>query len=85
MSRYVVINNPNLIETYEDDRGRDRLSNLTLKQMPVFIRELREWMFENQHQIKSIQTTLMVESYRYAVALEFHDEREALVFRLRWL
>lgn len=83
MSRYVCLNNPRLIEDYEIEN--DRNGNLTLKQMPVFIPELRDWFHANRHQIKSIQTTLMVESYRYAVALEFHDEREALVFRLKWL
>ena len=83
MSRYVLITKPELIVDYENQR--DYLGNPTLKQMPLFIRELREWLFENQHQIKSISTTLMVENYRYAVGLEFHDEREALVFRLRWL
>ena len=83
MSRYVLITKPELIVDYEN--SRDYLGNPTLKQMPLFIPELREWLFENQHQIKSISTTLMVETYRYAVGLEFHDEREALVFRLRWL
>jgi hypothetical protein len=83
MSRYVLITKPELIVDYEN--SRDYLDNPTLKQMPIFTPELREWLFENQHQIKSISTTLMVENYRYAVALEFHDEREALVFRLRWL
>ena len=82
MSRYVLINKPELIVDYENERV---LGEIGLKQMPIFAPELREWFFENQHQIKSVSTTLMVESYRYAVALEFHDEREALVFRLRWL
>jgi len=83
MSRYVLINKPELIVDYENER--DYKGEISLKQMPIFAPELREWMFENKHQIKSIQTTLMVESYRYAVELEFHDAREALVFRLRWL
>jgi len=83
MSRYVLINKPELIVDYENER--DYKGEISLKQMPVFIRELREWFHENHHLIKSIQTTLMVESYRYAVALEFYDAREALVFRLRWL
>jgi hypothetical protein len=83
MSRYVLINKPELIIDYEN--SRDYLGNPTIKQMPLFTRELREWLIENQHQIKNISTTLMAENYRYAVGLEFHDEREALVFRLRWL
>lgn len=83
MSRYVYLNNPRLIEDY--DYESDHKGQPTLKQIPVFIPELRDWFHANRHQIKSIHTTLMVESYRYAVALEFHDEREALVFRLKWL
>ena len=83
MSRYVLITKPELIVDYENQR--DYLGTPTLKQMPLFTSELREWLIENQHQIKSISTTLMVETYRYAVGLEFHDEREALVFRLKWL
>jgi len=83
MSRYVLINKPELIVDYENER--DYKGELTLKQMPLFKPELREWFHENFHLIKSVQTTLMVESYRYAVALEFYDAREALVFRLRWL
>ena len=82
MSRYVLLNKPELIVDYENERV---LGEIGLKQMPIFAPELREWFFENQHQIKSVSTTLMVESYRYAVALEFYDEREALVFRLKWL
>ena len=83
MSRYVVINKPELIVDYENES--DYKGDFTLKQMPIFAPELREWFHENAHLIKSISTTLMVESYRYVVALEFYDEREALVFRLRWL
>jgi hypothetical protein len=83
MSRYVLINKPELIIGYEDHR--DYKGNPTLRQMPLFKPELREWFRENAHLIKSISTTLMIESYRYAVALEFYDAREALVFRLRWL
>ena len=83
MSRYVLITKPELIVDYENER--DYLGNPTIKQMPIFSPELREWFRENYHQIKSISTTLMVENYRYAVGLEFHDEREALVFRLKWL
>jgi hypothetical protein len=83
MSRYVLLNKPELIIDYENER--DYKGDPTIKQMPIFAPELREWFHENQHQIKSVSTTLMVESYRYAVGLEFYDEREALVFRLRWL
>jgi hypothetical protein len=83
MSRYVLINNPKLIIDYENER--DYKGELTLKQMPIFAPKLREWFQENLHLIKSVQTTLMIESYRYAVALEFYDPKEALVFRLRWL
>jgi hypothetical protein len=83
MSRYVLINKPELIVDYENER--DYKGEVSLKQMPIFAPELRVWFHENFHLIKSISTTLMVESYRYAVALEFYDPKEALVFRLRWL
>jgi hypothetical protein len=83
MSRYVLINKPELIVDFENQR--DYKGEVGFKQMPIFAPELREWFHENGHQIKSVSMTLMVETYRYAVVLEFYDEREALVFRLKWL
>ena len=80
MSRYVILHN--LSRGFEEWRFHGNYDPTLRSVTPSMSHEFVDWYHANQDQIKKIHTQKMVELDQIQIALEFHNEDDALLCML---
>ena len=80
MTRYVILHK--LSRGFKEWEFRGSYDPKSRQVVPTMNEEFIDWFKENQDQIKAVHRQLMVELDQTQVALEFHNEDDALLCML---